>query len=744
MTEPISPKQDRFVNPYSFAPLRNRVDRRSPRPHNAMHDEEGAVLLCGAIDVTWRLVTPLLLPESAEGDGWLSSDGVSIPGSSIKGLVRATHEAQFNGCLRILDSDFIPAHRNPPNHNNEAADRGAGLALAVVTASREGTPLEVALCDEIVWIEASSLARALGQPPESGDIIECPQAAAPKDGVLGRKEVDPVTRAHLIDKPQTTTVDGVASCVLDPGHRVVLVTDTAARTLWHKSSDKIASCFWASGSITDRALPVPDGVVDRFRMAVYGARDLQERRRLDGATRNREPVRWWDAPGRTTIPRRQQRARTTVVGYRRRASAELYPGDVVWVREAVDASGEPCVKEILLSLIWRDLGDTPVGERLPQDSEDDYPAALACRHPYPRSNGTDWPDGFPIGLCPTCRLFGMADTTGAARGRGEQEAFAGRIRFGSACAEGVTPEQPFRLAPRGNPHPSAGGFYLEHRWPIPEAQEGDVAAHWGSAIDTKSVDNKALTPRLIRGRKFYWHSDPDGQAAHWSQETGHQVRARYVAGAHHANRQTREARLIPAGTHFTSRLTIDGVSTTEVIELLAALDPTRILRLIDRRPERRFGVRLGGGKGFGLGSAQVSELTCHLVPITSRYTGQSQVVDEDAFVVSDDFLRRQHRRSAIGRLGELARLLDIDGLGPWVCHVAYPPDTTWDNYDSPQLLPPRMRITGAKAFDNSYAFFTRCSGRRDADERRAFDQLPVVPDDPKAPFDPTLETGRQT
>ncbi len=671
---PEGTDQNRFVNPYSFISLRDRVDRQEPRPHNAVRTHEGHDLFSGSVDVSWRLETPLLLPESAEHDGWLDGHTVRIPGSSIKGVVRSTHEALFNGCLRVLDAGFLPAHRNPPNRDNDAQQRGKGLILGVVAASRQGTPTEIVVCDDVVWLEAVTLARALQSPPTSGDVIDCPQVRRAEAGAVGRKELSAVTDARFAQRPTVQTVKQVSTCQVTPGQRFVLVTDTAARPQRHRGSENVASCYWASAAATDRALPVTDEAVNRYRMAVYGARDLQVGRRPDGTPDGTEKVEWWDGPGGTRIPRKRSDTRKIVVGYRKRASLDLNPGDVVWIREGVDQHGDPCVHEIMPSRIWRDLGTGTVAERLPLAAGDGHPATLACRHPYPRPDGETWPDGFPVGLCPTCRLFGMADTAGSSRGRGQQESFSGRVRFDSAVADQVTLSPEFALAPRGNPHPSAGGFYLSLVDPVPDSADGDVAAHWGSAAD-------GPTNRRIRGRKYYWHNDPDAQAAHWSEELARAVRPRYQARPHHAETQTRTARCVSAGTVFTARLTVDGVSAEEMTELLAALDPGRLLSLVDKRPgTRRYGVHLGGGKAFGLGSVGVTALTCTVTPVTSRYaaapTGAATARDESAFHVTAAALRACAQRGAIGPLGQLARLLDPDGLGRWGAHTAYPPDAT--------------------------------------------------------------------
>lgn len=53
---------------------------------------------------------------------------VFIPGSSLHGAFRSLHETIAGGCLRVVDPDFVPVHREVPTPTTTE-----GLQLAVVT-----------------------------------------------------------------------------------------------------------------------------------------------------------------------------------------------------------------------------------------------------------------------------------------------------------------------------------------------------------------------------------------------------------------------------------------------------------------------------------------------------------------------------------------------------------------------------------------------------------------------------------
>ena len=100
-----------FVNPYTFVPLPRKVVCGQPPGHDPGPDEARERYV-GALEVTWRIQSPLAIPT----EEWGSIGGdVRIPGSSIKGAVRSTHEMLFGGCLRQVDLGYRPIYRQLPD-----------------------------------------------------------------------------------------------------------------------------------------------------------------------------------------------------------------------------------------------------------------------------------------------------------------------------------------------------------------------------------------------------------------------------------------------------------------------------------------------------------------------------------------------------------------------------------------------------------------------------------------------------
>lgn len=688
------PDETRFVNPYTFVPLPSTVVRAKPSWHTGIPDEE---LFCGSVAVTWTLETPLLLPRAARQEKWVDEDGrVRLPGSSLKGAVRSLHETLFNGCLRIIDDEFVPSYRDSARQ----APNRHGWQLAIVLEERSGTPTKFQLCDDELWVDASSLKgqwRA-PKPPTSGDVIRLHGETAASS--LGRTEMRNVGSVEVLRRAGTS-FEGLAPV----GGRVVLVTDTSARRLYRRDRSK-GRCFWGTGRLTDRIVevdPATEALAD-FRAACTGSNDRRELEQVkDGDRSGHRPdewrsqaeyvdVKWWGPHGE----------RDHVVARRTRASGFLFRGDAVWVHvESGQLTG------MSLARIWRHAGRGTVRQRAGA-------ALMPC---------TDAEQ-----LCLSCATFGAADTEGddsrrrrqGGKDRRLQSSYGGHVHFSSARTSDPVELTQVDLTPMGRPNPGAGMFYLRAPAAIdPRRSDGDVASHWGSEIDEPLL--------RLAGRKFYWHHDASAQATVWSARLGRQVDPVYQATQEQrrANRMVRAgALLVPAGTSFSATVSFDRLPRVAVLALLAALCPAPLLRLVPRENTRhRYAVRLGGGKPFGFGSAVPSIPFTRITTIGSRYDGTPPT--PSTWTVGADTVLPIAAR--VGRftaqLPQTARVLDLDGLGQWAAHVTYPPGTGWDGF-------------GTDDFRHSFEFFQAANGERLRGEVRPWQPLPPsTPDtDPSLPI----------
>lgn len=727
---------DRFVNPYAFVGVPDKVPRTKPHGHDVARvsrDKPQEDLWYGTVEVTWTVETPLLLPAKAETEGWIvrGEDGqcdVRIPGSSVKGAVRSLHETMFNGCLRVVDGEFVPGYRDAARQENAPALTDAWRLGVIASLDEEQQPSTVRLCDEqTVWVEATSLRRAYraagcppGRLPSTSDIFDLEGGEEESSLRVNGAEM------HRVQSVRDIGVLGSQKGQQDPieagaGRQVLLVSDTAARKRDRAERTKRGRAFWAVGTLSNDSVEITAAACEDFRRAVAGSRDREvNRRETERSSCNKlKDVAWWpDTEG----PLGRFEQVKEVIAQRKEATGFLYPGDVVWVQlgPSKDDPTTQVVTKIKLSQLWRHAGEGAVKTRVPE-------AVLPCTHPYGRRDkdkGDRKPKPQDDGLCLSCQIFGSADTRGESAGKGQQDSYAGHVRMGSARTEQPVQLHTVRLAPMGNPHAGAGMFYLNATTPSDQRRAGDLPSQWGSAEDSG---------RSLRGRKFYWHGDPDAQASHWSQQNlNGGVRPRYRARPHQERNArggesefVRDALLIPTGTTLVQKVQINGLTKYQVATFLAALQPVRVLGQLPQVADRRLALRLGGGKPLGLGSVSTS-LKAALTTAADRYTAtQSTVRTAASFTAT---LRELHAAGHFSPryASQLARILDLEGLGEWVNHVSYPPGADWSSFNS-------------EDFDKSFEFFGQNSGEKLKNKpTRPYEPLPDIPLDPRVDFDPTL------
>ena len=279
------------------------------------------------------------------------------------------------------------------------------------------------------------------------------------------------------------------------------------------------------------------------------------------------------------------------IGYRRVVTGRLWEGDVIWVRTRTDGASVTA-DELSLAALWRHPGWDP--KQNPELS----PSGLVGRQP-----GTALACSAAATRTTSARRAGCsAASTSRSREpdqRARQRAYAGHVRFGDACSEQPVELAEIDRAPLGAPRPGAGQFYLDYADNRPAGKERKPTREWGSDPDTERR-------RPLRGRKFYWHADPAGQALPRHQARDHQKRRGDGTESELVSRR----QLAPAGTVLRQRITFDNLSRAELGSLLAAFEPHRVLSLAV--PEAGpILLHLGGGKPLGLGScsAMVGDLT---------------------------------------------------------------------------------------------------------------------------------------
>jgi hypothetical protein len=611
-----------FINPYTFVPFPEMIERDRPAGHQALR----AGRLSGTFRVAFEFTSPMQAPENAA-----SGQRLRLAGASVKGAVRSLHETLAGGCLRVLDEDFVPSYRDT------AAVPAAEWTLAVVeSVTRDGQPLTVRLCDPVVWVRAEQLRAACGRHLATGSRVSFTPPTEPTS--LQRFEL-------AADAP-----------VRRGGDWVVLLSDAGARRPETKLK-KPGSYFAACGRLDDTSplCEVQEDAWRDFRRAVADAREVTQRRAAERT-------------GETMPPTVAVRFRDEEIGRRKTVTDRLTVGDVLWAKRGPAGGG---VVGLRMAAIWRHAGAGPLGARVPERLRA-CPSQPATESSRPADG--DWDE--QLLLCPSCRLFGAAETRARSSDeRAQQRAYAGHVRFGDAVSPDPVQLTLVRRAPMGTPRPGAGQFYLRCDDPSPAGEADAPTREWGARPDQRGA------PRPVRGRKFYWHADPTRQPV-----------PRYLARDHQTNaRMLVQRQLAPAGTVLEAVVTFDNLSEAELGGLLATLDPSQVLPT-EGRPVR---LRLGGGKPLGLGSCRATVTELQVWSARSRYGDAEPVTPEPARYVAA--FTAQVPAAVSATWPALTAALAEDTVDP--ARVWYPPGAYWSQQrDDP------------KGFDEPFAFFLGTSG----------------------------------
>ena len=627
-----------FVNPYTFVPLPRKVVCGQPPGHDPGPDEARERYV-GALEVTWRIQSPLAIPT----EEWGSIGGdVRIPGSSIKGAVRSTHEMLFGGCLRQVDLGYRPTYRQLPT-----MDALKDWRMAVVLDDDE-----VLLCEKEdpkrrSSIDSKALCERVGDRARTGDVV----AVNSDDDWKDRSELRVAERFQVLQRPaEVSGYENLAGCY------VVLITKKGARR------DAVrATWYWSLGKLTRERATFSEKATRDFSWAMMEARPDGER--------------WINVfRGKTKL------------GQARGNEHALEPGSVIWVK-----ARDGMVTAIKLSQCWRERSKECLGDRIPQETK-------PC-------------DGENLRLCPSCSVFGSADTlndqadTDERRREGDQRSYAAHVRFGSAIGVDLQGDE-VTLAPLGQPHLGAGLTYLEPT--SPEAAPASRDERWSR------WDSDSTPKRQLRGRKFYWHSNPERQLDHLKRTQGvGDVPGRHLKREHHGADMCTKAQLVTGGT-FRQTITFDGLDRFGVASLLAALQPGRLLG------DGEFALHLGRGKPLGLGSVTAEITAARITTVAARY-GDKAEIPLETFVIDPAEVRT--RCGDLDAVHEGARkVLRLDGLGENWWKVTYPTTQPWRQF-------------GSKKFDESFTFFKDFGGPAQSKEGKtswkpgAWKPMPEITDD---------------
>lgn len=235
-------------------------------------------------------------------------------------------------------------------------------------------------------------------------------------------------------------------------------------------------------------------------------------------------------------------------------------------------------------------------------------------------------------VCVCCQMFGMVSGEREIAG----EALAGRVRFTTARME-ISPIEP-RIWPLktlrilGSPKPKYSLFYLR-RQGLPAAQGGSTHDHLHPQAGYTWESNSTY----LRGRKSYWHHRP-----HFRTEVDWLT---YLTGELHDGQsipvdqsdQNATVEISPSGTTFSFDVRFDNLSPEELGLLIFALT------LDDRDPEGPRCHRIGMGKPIGMGSVKICIDHITLIDRPQRYSNllvPGCLPDSDTTVLVDDAIQK--------------------------------------------------------------------------------------------------------
>ncbi|MFJ9675397.1 RAMP superfamily CRISPR-associated protein [Streptomyces sp. NPDC101221] len=640
-----------FTNPYTFVPLPMIASpaqfARPAAGHAALVDGRYQ----GEIEVELTACAPLLVRGVREGDvvdgaqrfprRIFTADGLTepvpyLPGSVLAGVVRSLHELMGGGCLRVFQEDFLPVYRDqskplPDQWRMATVDAvdevGRPTAFTVCAGERRRVPLDV-------------LRLAKGGLPRTGDRISFGPDAAVGD--------------HENTAARIGTIKWSGS-----GDWVLLLTHAGA----HQPDDVHYAYAGHLGPGSYDAHGITDAAWQEYQHAVEGANDARESRKPGEGRKGQEAFTAEIRPGEA--PEREP------IGVRDKALPRLRPGQVVWVTaEPSSMPGRPRVTRMVLSQIWRHTATgEPSGRRVPE-------RLLPCHDPGE--------------LCPTCRIFGSADTRGGDDRAARQQSYRGHIRFSDARPLGTAPPETheYNLATMGTPRPGAGQFYLQPTHVQP--RKGEVPLReWGSRADAGEA-------RRLRGRKQYWltgksHRRPFFRAdpnATWTDNKEMQQRAEAVA----------------PGSRFTYTVRFAGLDLGELGGLLAALDPAGLF-------PGDTGFAVGGGRPLGFGTCTSRVRALRAYTATQWYAGAgrepSAIKPQAAISAFRDTVDRGVRET----WPDVRAVLTLDQVAP---------DSVW--------YPVKARIPEGKLtpedLEAGFTFWAESAGEQLADRRRELRPLP--------------------
>ncbi|WP_026893447.1 TIGR03986 family type III CRISPR-associated RAMP protein [Lacrimispora aerotolerans] len=502
--------KERFINPYNFIPLEEKVSRKKV-------DLSYKDSYTGYFQCKYQLLTPLIIPNTSSNQAFYrdgdDSDSVSydffsyenlngkrmsdnemyrpvIPGSEIRGAVRSVHEAAFCGCMSTVTTDHSLDRRSPKPKRPGVLKYESGewklypCKRAMLNVERKGT--KIGSGDEKKFGE-KVLENKYKEWSEGQKIYVC----------LGdefNKTRTEVVSAYSIDY-QKSSSDRVWQCGYL--HKGEAFLKKHHESVFIKNGNK-------PFSVKEEDIRALGTVISQY----------QKNAPDNTYKKISKPYKDYKIDKDKTIP---------VYYYKDNGNAPFSFSPACIGRELTDNS---------ISAILEHNGAQPC-----EDS--------TC-------------------VCPTCSIFGMASNK-----KGNHAALSSRIRFSDASvSQDITDEEVknYYLPPvfleQGEPKPGTVEFYTYQPEGLRNGKNNSEKGYWTYDYFIDNNKNRQMLEKglpKLRGRKYYWHSEVKNSVFNNHKKLGPM------------NQRVRPLKSTPESI-FEGKVFFENLSKEELMQLKWALD----------------------------------------------------------------------------------------------------------------------------------------------------------------------------
>ena len=572
---------DPFVNPYHFVPIARQGRRHGRLVWNRekllerpelRHDLYADGTNSGHLRVKVELMTPTFVGNPAPRQD--SSKDVphytvprnggepALPGTSLRGMVSAVHEALTNSSLRVaMDSPL--SHRQPRKEALPAIGRIVSVKV------KRGDEIK----DEL-WLWPLKAPARPGRGPAWRNAFGEQVPSQGGDNVQRRMQ-SPLRAGHLLSKTDALVPEGDHDALEG---QVALLQEQGPESL---------------RGTAPRLLEVSEFAKRHFATL---SRECFTRGPLTPKSDEKQQA---DADeGDLWLPFHPLGTRTK--DEREAGALELRDGDLVWFDVGMDGeSSAPVVTRVAFSSVWRRLPEKPDGQPAGMF---DFLAALDEDYTPLRARRAN--------LSPSELLFGFVSSDKLPKGDERPVAWAGRVAFTDALLlESKGPSDGWYLEggpwkELASPKPPSPALYFGMR-----PNEGKLVNPAGNLDDLSPLSLSKVSPR---GRKFYLNHDPSSLSWESERKT--------------ATDRQRRAKPLRSGLVFEFQIHFDNLTGEELGGLLVALEPGKALWERSSatnggtQSTKPVWHRLGQGKPLGLGGIRLSVEELAMVNRRDRYT----------------------------------------------------------------------------------------------------------------------------